>query len=406
MNEARFIQIHFLTSYTATLLNRDDAGMAKRLPFGGTTRTRISSQSLKRHWRTADDARALSRLDGVEMSLRSRHIFDMKVAPPLVADGFSPALVEATLAAFQDQILGSSARAKKAKADKADKEETTPSMQTSQVVILGWPEVRFIQDKARQIMRDHADPKTVAKIVDKLFKDEKKNFQALLEAGRFPAGLDAALFGRMVTSDILSRVDAAIHVAHAFTVHGHELETDYFSALDDLIQEDGELGSAHINDSELTSGLYYGYVVVDVPLLVSNLTGCKQQEWQQADRGLAGSVVENMIHLIASVSPGAKKGSTAPYAYAEMMLVEAGNRQPRSLANAFRHAVPNSGRNDVRDTAVAQLGRYLGRFDAMYGGGETRRVATMADPTPLAAESVAALGDLARWAAGQVRGEG
>ena len=30
----RFLQIHFLTSYPATLLNRDDSGLAKRLPFG------------------------------------------------------------------------------------------------------------------------------------------------------------------------------------------------------------------------------------------------------------------------------------------------------------------------------------------------------------------------------------
>ncbi|MBF8271509.1 MAG: CRISPR-associated protein, Cse4 family [Magnetococcales bacterium] len=406
MNDSRFIQIHFLTSYAATLLNRDDAGMAKRLPFGGTTRTRVSSQCLKRHWRTADDVRALSRLEGVEMSLRSRHIFDMKVAPPLVAEGFSQALVDATLAVFQDQILGSSARAKKAKADKAEQEETASSLQTSQVVILGWPEVRFIQEKARQIMATNPDPKTVGKAVEKLFKDEKKNFQALLEAGRFPAGLDAALFGRMVTSDILSRIDSSIHVAHAFTVHTHELETDYFSALDDLIQADGELGSAHINDSELTSGLFYGYVVVDVPLLVSNLSGCKASEWQQADRGLASGVVENLIHLAATVSPGAKKGSTAPYAYAEMVLVESGSRQPRTLANAFRQAVPNMGRNDIRDTAVAQLGAYLGQFDAMYGGGEVRRVATMADPGVLGAEPVGSLVDLARWAGSRVRGEG
>ena len=45
MND-RFLQIHFLTSYAATLLNRDDAGFAKRIPFGGVVRTRISSQCL------------------------------------------------------------------------------------------------------------------------------------------------------------------------------------------------------------------------------------------------------------------------------------------------------------------------------------------------------------------------
>ena len=42
-----------------------------------------------------------------------------------------------------------------------------------------------------------------------------------------------------------------------------------------------------------------------------------------------------MVHLIATVSPGAKLGSTAPHSYAHMMLAEASNAQPRTLANAF-----------------------------------------------------------------------
>ena len=35
MTTPRFLQIHTLTSYTAALLNRDDSGLAKRLPYGG-----------------------------------------------------------------------------------------------------------------------------------------------------------------------------------------------------------------------------------------------------------------------------------------------------------------------------------------------------------------------------------
>ena len=55
MTTPRFLQIHTLHSYPAALLNRDDSGLAKRMPFGGSVRTRISSQCLKRHWRMADD---------------------------------------------------------------------------------------------------------------------------------------------------------------------------------------------------------------------------------------------------------------------------------------------------------------------------------------------------------------
>ena len=51
MIQARYVQIHALTQYTAAMLNRDDSGLAKRLPYGGVMRTRVSSQCLKRHWR-------------------------------------------------------------------------------------------------------------------------------------------------------------------------------------------------------------------------------------------------------------------------------------------------------------------------------------------------------------------
>ena len=42
-----FLQMHYLSSYHASLLNRDDASLAKRIPFGDATRLRISSQCLK-----------------------------------------------------------------------------------------------------------------------------------------------------------------------------------------------------------------------------------------------------------------------------------------------------------------------------------------------------------------------
>ena len=50
----RFVQIHLLTSYPPANLNRDDLGRPKTAVMGGVPRLRISSQSLKRAWRTSD----------------------------------------------------------------------------------------------------------------------------------------------------------------------------------------------------------------------------------------------------------------------------------------------------------------------------------------------------------------
>src|SRR5690606_29498868 len=134
--------------------------------------------------------------------------------------------------------------------------------------VLGRPEVDYLRGLVAEIAGEAADAKAVEAAAKDRFKDKelKKNLEAL----RLHAGLDAALFGRMVTGDVLARCDAAIHVAHTFTVHAGDFETDYFSAVDDLL-EVNETGSGHINTAELTTGLFYGYVVDDVPLLVSNL---------------------------------------------------------------------------------------------------------------------------------------
>lgn len=48
-----FIQLHLLTAYPAANLNRDDTGAPKTVVLGGATRLRVSSQSLKRAWRTS-----------------------------------------------------------------------------------------------------------------------------------------------------------------------------------------------------------------------------------------------------------------------------------------------------------------------------------------------------------------
>src|SRR5579859_3672954 len=95
----KFLQFHALTSYPASLLNRDDVGLAKRIPFGGVVRTRISSQCLKRHWRTFQGEHALNqiRIDGqdVRESVRSRQTFGEYVVKPLLEEGIARDVVEA-----------------------------------------------------------------------------------------------------------------------------------------------------------------------------------------------------------------------------------------------------------------------------------------------------------------------
>lgn len=402
----RFLQIHFLSSYPGALLNRDDVGFAKRLPFGGATRTRISSQCLKRHWRTFDGDQSLRELErertGVDMSIRSRRTFERELYEPLVAEGGDPAIVGAVVDELKNLVFGASA---KGKGGKDDKEEGSAPGRTGQVTILGRPEIEYLLAEAREIVGSIDATKEAKNAVKERFKKEAgKNLKAL----KLAAGLDAALFGRMVTSDLLAQGDAAVHVAHAFTVHGEASETDYFTAVDDLVSEgpEGEKGSGHLGTTELTSGLYYGYVVVDVPLLVSNLEGCEGDEWQSADRDLAGEVVARLVRMIATVSPGAKRGSTAPYSYAHLIALESGKAQPRTLANAFLRPVPE--RPDLVANAYQALQAHLADLDGMYGQTTSRKWAGIGPVDRLDEERLgggrATLDEIVAWAAGRVRG--
>jgi len=395
MTTPRFLQIHTLQSYPAVLLNRDDSGLAKRLPFGGTTRTRVSSQCLKRHWRMADDEWAL-KVIGVPMAKRSRYIVERGIMEPLIQSGIARDIAESIAEGFLKGLFQESAKRAKAKKDDATSDF---SAQTGQAVLFGQPEIDYLQSKAAEIAQAADSAKSATDLCDAFFKD--KALRANIKAMQHHAGLEAALFGRMVTSDLIANTDAAIHVAHAFTVHEEESESDYFTVVDDLKDRaDGDdAGSAGIFDMELTSGLFYGYVVVDVPALVSNLEGCRTDEWlaDGTDRSLAGKIVEHLTHLIATVSPGAKLGSTAPYGYASLSLIEAGARQPRSLANAFRDAV-DLRHGGTETIARERLGAYLGKVDAAYGQNEVRRFMSL-DEADIPGAERQSLDDLAHWAA-------
>lgn len=386
------VQIHLLTSYPAALLNRDDAGLAKRIPFGGATRTRISSQCLKKHWREATQLDA-----GETLAVRSRIIFEKFVAGPLRAS--DAGLTEAEIAVVAKVLVDAVLASKKGEggddageddgdaeaADAGGRDATTEagSVKQKQVIVLSAPECDWLTETAKEMVR-------LARERGVAFSDEAA-LKAALGAGKGPkaakpkkgkkgeavpaaddalvafwrdrleiiralaASVDVALFGRFITSDLLTRVDAAVSVAHAFTTHTELAETDYFTAMDML--DDSSAGAGHLNDTELTSGVFYTYVVVDFAQLRSNLG-------PHADQ--AESLIARFVRTMATVGPRAKRGSTAPFALAEFVLLERGDEQPRTLANAFRKPVARDEGGDLMAASIRALMDHRERLDAMF----------------------------------------
>jgi CRISPR system Cascade subunit CasC len=117
-------------------------------------------------------------------------------------------------------------------------------------------------------------------------------------------------------------------------------------------------------------------------------------------------VVQHLLHLIATVSPGAKRGSTAPFEWAKFMLVEAGDWQPRSLAGAFHNAL-DLNQPVLRKTAIKRLVDELAQLDAAYGAPLARRYLAVDDVAVPGAQRLPlnALADWAQTAVTQARAE-
>ncbi|MFS8544251.1 MAG: phosphoribosylglycinamide formyltransferase, partial [Limnochordales bacterium] len=141
---------------------------------------------------------------------------------------------------------------------------------SGQLLVLTRAETEFLAEQAVRILEqaraagvDPTDLKALAKVAP----IDKKALAPILK--ELPASVDTALFGRMVTSDLFARVDAAVSVAHAFTTHAETAETDYFTAVDTLNVDDA--GAGLVQDTELTSGVFYTYAVIDMEQLRANL---------------------------------------------------------------------------------------------------------------------------------------
>jgi len=374
-----FLQIHFLTSYHASLLNRDDAGLAKRIMFGGIPRLRVSSQCLKRHWREW-----MTQRTDLASAVRTRHFFSRVVKQRLVEAGMEERMAHTLVVHLASSLL-TAAKGKKAL--------DTDTLEMSQPVLFGRPEADYFVHLLTEAAAKGAE-KEATDHLDAKLKQGKANIKALAQQAGIDdplAGLEGALFGRFVTSDILARVDAPVHVAHAFTTHGLDTEVDFFTVVDDLAQLE-ETGAAHANDMELGSGIFYGYVVVDVPLLVSNLTGASREDWRAQDFSAARELLDLLIQAAVQVTPGAKLGATAPYAHAECLVLETGTSQPRSLANAYLEPIPlRAGGGHPMAQSISSLCAYLSSMEEMHGAAADGRWVASVHAWPREGERVAAV---------------
>ncbi|MBK8909824.1 MAG: type I-E CRISPR-associated protein Cas7/Cse4/CasC [Chlorobi bacterium] len=308
------IELHSLTSHSPANLNRDDLGRPKSAVFGGVNRARISSQAIKRSIRTSNYVEETLH-HGI--STRSRQI------PKMIYEELLP------------EFQGDPARAARLKdvcralPGAFGKVDAQHEMQTSQIVFLTPDEISRTASYVREIVR--GDEKLTQAAVKELIAGAA----AAIGLNRNPGdGVDMALFGRMTTDDANSfaSVDAAMQVAHAISTHAVTPETDWFTAVDDVLTDNDERGSGHIGEIEFNSATFYKYFSCNLPLLVKNMNGASED---------AIDALATVLDAACRVTPSGKQNSYASHSLADtVLLVIRQQRIPVSLANAFERPVP------------------------------------------------------------------
>lgn len=323
----RFAQIHMLTSYPPSNLNRDDLGRPKTAVMGGATRLRVSSQSLKRAWRTSEIFE--NAVKQTHMGVRTKRM-GVEVFNALKQKGVSE-----TNASKWAQMIAKTF----GKLEAADKEKPMQGMEIKQLAHFS-PEERAAIERLVEKLAESGQAPT---------EDDLR----LLRKNHTAA--DIALFGRMLADAPEYNTEAAAQVAHAISVHRVAVEDDFFTAVDDLNVGEEDMGAGHMGETEFAAGLFYLYICIDCDRLVENLS---------KDTDLAGRTLEGLVEAAAKVSPTGKQNSFASRAYASFILSERGPQQPRSLSVSFLK--PVTGEEPLL-TSVRALEETRANIDKVYG---------------------------------------
>ncbi|MGA3699796.1 type I-E CRISPR-associated protein Cas7/Cse4/CasC [Enterobacteriaceae bacterium TYF_5] len=316
---SQFIQLHILTSYAPSNLNRDDLGRPKTAIMGGVERLRISSQSLKRHWRTSE---LFNVAFSNNMGVRTKK-FGLQLYDALIEGG----VAEKNAKKWAELIIEQYGKIKK------------DSIETEQLVHISHLEKALAFDLVSLLIKEQREP-------------EKKELENLK---KISTSVDIALFGRMLASAPKYNIEAACQVAHAISVHSTVVEDDYFTAVDDLNNGETDMGSAHIGETGFAAALFYSYICINKTQLIESLDGNEE---------LANKAIQALTEVAIKVSPTGKQNSFASRAYASYVLAEKGSYQPRSLSVAFLKPIDD---DDMETASINALNSRMENFDKVYG---------------------------------------
>ena len=331
------IEFHILQTIPPANLNRDDTGSPKTAIYGGVLRARVSSQAWKR------PTRELFRqtIDQASLGLRTKRVVEVLVQRITdrrddIANENALRLAKLTLTTAGLKLI----------APKASKDSDSESIdETKYLLFMGNGQYDALADLVIDAY-DNGDAEST-------IKTQKKQIRSIVLNDH---SIDVALFGRMVADSTDLNIDAAAQVAHAISVQRVSTESDYYTAVDDVKQDNEDeidSGAAMIGEIEFNSATFYRYANVDVNRLFDTLGSVSATK----------AAVEAFVRSFITSIPSGKINTFAHRTLPDLVLINVRDTQAVNLVGAFEEPID---RDIVRQAthALVERGRQI---DKAYG---------------------------------------
>jgi CRISPR system Cascade subunit CasC len=402
MNGKNFINYHILISHSPSCLNRDDMNMQKTAVFGGVNRVRISSQSLKRAMRTSD---YYSKHLG-KPSFRTRDLDRAKDELfEALKDDFDRALVEEAANRFVATASVSDEEDEDQSGHDVSEDKNTTEPR-KKLAVAPWvkEEIKVLCSIIHDVKKEGIDEKEREKALKKVGKtvgkgqDKRKLTEADCLAtalnekiskrleerteilrGAIGKAVDVALSGRMATSGLMLSVDGAFALAHAITTHAVEpQDVDWFTAVDDLVEDAGETGAGHLDTQQFSAGVFYRYASLNLKQLQVNLGLIEKMASPETveSRKQALKIAGHLFNMLTTVVPSAKQQSFAAHNLADFAIVSFAD-QPISLTNAFEAPIQQERNGGYLLPSITALSKYWERINEFYSLDEQAAAASI-----------------------------
>ncbi|MEW6934567.1 type I-E CRISPR-associated protein Cas7/Cse4/CasC [Trueperella pyogenes] len=335
------IDVHALQTVPPSLINRDDTGAPKSAIFGGVPRQRVSSQAWKRAIRRYIE----SEIGEEAVGKRSKNL------PEVIAKRVIELSPEFGL---EEAIEGVRKLFKATATPKHKKGIQFQEVKTSKSNDASEQQSPYPTTAALLFLSPHQIERAAQAIVDadgeKITKAEATD---ILDTKH---SVDMAMFGRMLADAPAFNIDASVQVAHAIGVHESEPEFDYYTAVDDVLEDAEEIGAGMIGTTQMMSSTLYRFATINVEGLATNL----------GNVDMANKAAVLFIKAFIESMPTGKQNTFANNTLPELVYVAVRNTRSVSLVNAFEDPV---GREDStrRRAAAEALAQEARDIEDVYG---------------------------------------